>query len=137
MKLTILGGGGFRVPLVFKALIADEAPGRVTELRLYDTDATRLEAIRSVLDELAEAAEQAPGGPPESGQSRLVVTQLVPRSWQEPSRNCTQTCPTPQPLQGSGVSMSARPAPSARALVVSQAPTSASASPGMSAAAAA
>ena len=58
MKLTILGGGGFRVPLVFKALIADEAPGRVTELRLYDTDATRLEAIRAVLDELAEAAEQ-------------------------------------------------------------------------------
>ena len=60
MKLTILGGGGFRVPLVFKALIADEAPGRVTELRLYDTDATRLEAIRAVLDELAEAAEQPP-----------------------------------------------------------------------------
>ena len=60
MKLTILGGGGFRVPLVFKALLADEAPGRVTELRLYDTDATRLEAIRAVLDELAEAAEQPP-----------------------------------------------------------------------------
>lgn len=60
MKLTILGGGGFRVPLVYKALIADEAPERVTELRLYDTDATRLEAIRAVLAELAEQADEAP-----------------------------------------------------------------------------
>ena len=60
MKLTILGGGGFRVPLVYKALIADEAPGRVTELRLYDTDETRLGAIRAVLDELAAEAQDPP-----------------------------------------------------------------------------
>lgn len=60
MKLTILGGGGFRVPLVYKALIADEAPERVKELRLYDTDATRLEAIRAVLAELSEQADEAP-----------------------------------------------------------------------------
>ena len=42
MILTILGGGGFRVPLVYSALLADHGPGRVTELRLFDADATRL-----------------------------------------------------------------------------------------------
>ena len=31
MKLTILGGGGFRVPLVYGALLADHAEGRVTD----------------------------------------------------------------------------------------------------------
>ncbi|WP_040283858.1 6-phospho-beta-glucosidase [Tessaracoccus massiliensis] len=60
MKLTILGGGGFRVPLVYKALLADEAPERVTELRLYDTDRQRLGAITAVLDELAAAADNPP-----------------------------------------------------------------------------
>jgi|GEM_PF-5331883 len=44
MKLTILGGGGFRVPLVFKALARDTSPQRVTELRLHDTDPVRLPA---------------------------------------------------------------------------------------------
>ena len=60
MKLTILGGGGFRVPLVYKALLADEAPERVTELRLYDTNPDRLDAITAVLDELAASAEAPP-----------------------------------------------------------------------------
>ncbi|MFE2754941.1 6-phospho-beta-glucosidase [Actinosynnema sp. NPDC059335] len=49
MRLVILGGGGFRVPLVHKAL--DE---HITELVLHDVDARRLEAIRRVLR----------GGPP-------------------------------------------------------------------------
>ena len=60
MKLTILGGGGFRVPLVYKALLADEAAERVTELRLYDTEANRLHAITHVLRELAEESDDAP-----------------------------------------------------------------------------
>lgn len=60
MKLTILGGGGFRVPLVYKALLADESPERVTQLRLYDTDASRLEAITRVLRELSESSDEAP-----------------------------------------------------------------------------
>ncbi|MDO5675878.1 MAG: 6-phospho-beta-glucosidase [Propionibacteriaceae bacterium] len=60
MKLTILGGGGFRVPLVYKALLADESPERVTELRLYDTDSQRLAAITAVLEELAAGAEESP-----------------------------------------------------------------------------
>jgi len=60
MKLTILGGGGFRVPLVYKALLADNNAERVTQLRLYDTDERRLAAITSVLLELAAGVEHAP-----------------------------------------------------------------------------
>ena len=66
MKLTLIGGGGFRVPLVYKALLADTAAERVTELRLYDTDGGRLDAIASVLTEIGRGSDSVP---------RLVVTQ--------------------------------------------------------------
>jgi 6-phospho-beta-glucosidase len=56
VRLTILGGGGFRVPLVYSALMSDRGPGRVTEVALYDADASRLTAIGLVLRQLAEAA---------------------------------------------------------------------------------
>ena len=65
MRLTILGGGGFRVPLVYGAALAPGVEPRVTEVCLYDTDAQRLAAIGSVIDELARDAERAP---------RVVVT---------------------------------------------------------------
>jgi 6-phospho-beta-glucosidase len=55
MKLTILGGGGFRVPLVHRALLSDEGPGRVTDLVLHDLDPVRLRVIGRVLDEAARA----------------------------------------------------------------------------------
>lgn len=51
--LTILGGGGFRVPLVHQALLADADPGRVSELRLFDLDASRLAAVAAVCAEQA------------------------------------------------------------------------------------
>jgi 6-phospho-beta-glucosidase len=57
MRLTILGGGGFRVPLVHRALLADR---RVTSLVLHDLDGRRLAAIGAVL---AEQAAGAPGAP--------------------------------------------------------------------------
>lgn len=60
MKLAILGGGGFRVPQVFDAVAADDAAVRIDTLTLYDTDAARLGAIRSVVDQLAS---RRPGGP--------------------------------------------------------------------------
>lgn len=60
MKLTLLGGGGFRVPLVYKALMADRAPGRVTEVRLHDVDEQRLHAVSRVLQELAASSPDAP-----------------------------------------------------------------------------
>ncbi|TKA09769.1 6-phospho-beta-glucosidase [Actinacidiphila oryziradicis] len=53
MKLTILGGGGFRVPLVYRALLADQGEGRVTHVTLHDLDASRLDAIVKVLREQA------------------------------------------------------------------------------------
>ncbi|AOR30807.1 6-phospho-beta-glucosidase [Streptomyces fodineus] len=60
MKLTILGGGGFRVPLVYGALLADRAEGRVTEVVLHDLDERRLYAVRRVLDEQATGIPDAP-----------------------------------------------------------------------------
>ncbi|SFW92219.1 6-phospho-beta-glucosidase [Amycolatopsis australiensis] len=57
MRLTILGGGGFRVPLVHGALLAG---GGVTELVLHDVDPGRLAAIDRVL---AEQAAGVPGAP--------------------------------------------------------------------------
>jgi 6-phospho-beta-glucosidase len=48
MRLAILGGGGFRVPLVHGALLDG---GGVTELVLHDVDAGRLAAIERVLAE--------------------------------------------------------------------------------------
>ncbi|MFH8489168.1 6-phospho-beta-glucosidase [Streptomyces longisporoflavus] len=56
MKLVILGGGGFRVPLVYGALLGDHAEGRVTEVVLHDLDAGRLGAVARVLAEQAQAA---------------------------------------------------------------------------------
>ncbi|MGV8846728.1 6-phospho-beta-glucosidase [Tessaracoccus sp.] len=68
MKLTLIGGGGFRVPLVYQALLADTSAERVTELRLFDTDATRLHAISEVLEDLSREQHDAPN---------LVVTQDI------------------------------------------------------------
>jgi len=60
MKLTILGGGGFRVPLVYSALLRDHDDGRVTSVALYDTDVRRLTAIARVLREQGAAHADAP-----------------------------------------------------------------------------
>jgi 6-phospho-beta-glucosidase len=60
MRLTILGGGGFRVPLVYSALLRDHAAGRVDHVALYDTDEVRLTAVARVLAEQAAAYPDAP-----------------------------------------------------------------------------
>lgn len=60
MKLCLLGGGGFRVPLVYRALLADHAPGRVTHLRLFDTDQRRLSTMLKVLRDQARNVPDAP-----------------------------------------------------------------------------
>ncbi|MER6180083.1 6-phospho-beta-glucosidase [Streptomyces sp. NPDC001652] len=60
MKLTILGGGGFRVPLVYGALLTDRAEGRVTEVVLHDLDDSRLYAVARVLAEQASTIDDAP-----------------------------------------------------------------------------
>ncbi|UNO42064.1 6-phospho-beta-glucosidase [Streptomyces sp. MST-110588] len=53
MRLTILGGGGFRVPLVYRAVLDDPAR-TVSEVTLYDTDARRAGVIAAVLERLAQ-----------------------------------------------------------------------------------
>lgn len=53
MKLTIVGGGGFRVPLVYGALLAKAERLSLDEVVLHDIDAVRLERIGAVLDGLA------------------------------------------------------------------------------------
>ncbi|MBY8866564.1 6-phospho-beta-glucosidase [Streptomyces sennicomposti] len=60
MRLTILGGGGFRVPLVYGALLTDRVEGRVTEVVLHDVDAGRLSAVTRVLAEQAAEVTDAP-----------------------------------------------------------------------------
>ncbi|MFF4755397.1 6-phospho-beta-glucosidase [Streptomyces sp. NPDC002514] len=60
MKLTILGGGGFRVPLVYGALLTDHGEGRVTRVVLHDLDAGRLSAVTRVLAEQAAGVPDAP-----------------------------------------------------------------------------
>ena len=59
MKLVILGGGGFRVPLVYDAVATNAlaASGRpmvdITEVVLHDSSAERLEAVGRVIGEWA------------------------------------------------------------------------------------
>jgi 6-phospho-beta-glucosidase len=57
-RLTVLGGGGFRVPLVYGALLGGDAP--VDEVVLHDVDHVRLAAIRRVLEAQARGVPHAP-----------------------------------------------------------------------------
>jgi 6-phospho-beta-glucosidase len=52
MRLVVLGGGGFRVPLLHRALLADAAEGRgiVDEFVLVDSDSGRMDAVMAVLE---------------------------------------------------------------------------------------
>ena len=50
MKLSIIGGGGFRVPLVYQALAAGDS--LIDQVWLHDTSPDRLAVIESVLSQL-------------------------------------------------------------------------------------
>jgi 6-phospho-beta-glucosidase len=52
MKIAILGGGGFRVPLVYGALLARAGRLGLEHVSLYDVDASRLAQIAPVLEGL-------------------------------------------------------------------------------------
>lgn len=52
MRLLIAGGGGFRVPLIYRALVSGRFAGLVTELVLYDVDPARLDAVTAVLESM-------------------------------------------------------------------------------------
>ncbi|TRW45247.1 6-phospho-beta-glucosidase [Georgenia yuyongxinii] len=60
MKLTILGGGGFRVPLVYQAVAAARGRVDVTDVVLLDDDVARLAVMTDVLAQLAAETGGAP-----------------------------------------------------------------------------
>jgi 6-phospho-beta-glucosidase len=61
MKLTIVGGGGFRVPLVYTALLKSRDRLGLEEVVLHDLDQARLDRIAPVLEGLAfEVGVQLP-----------------------------------------------------------------------------
>ena len=66
MRLTIIGGGGFRVPQVFEAVADDDAPVRIDEVVLHDVDPARLRVVSRVLGRVAQGYAHPP---------RLIVTQ--------------------------------------------------------------
>jgi len=57
MRLMIAGGGGFRVPLVYRALSTGPFAGLVRELVLFDVDPLRLAAIKAVLSSIAPSGD--------------------------------------------------------------------------------
>jgi len=60
VKLAILGGGGFRVPLVYGAVLRDRDSPRVDRVTLYDVSPDRLAAIGQVLRQMADGHDGAP-----------------------------------------------------------------------------
>ncbi len=56
----IAGGGGFRVPLIYRALCAGPFAGLVDELVLFDVDGSRLAAIEAVLRDMPANQGPAP-----------------------------------------------------------------------------
>ncbi len=60
MKLSILGGGGFRVPYVYQALLRDTGSPRVEHVVLHDTDEGRLVSMARLLEALAGGHPDAP-----------------------------------------------------------------------------
>lgn len=60
MKLCILGGGGFRTPYVYQALLRDTGTPRIQEVALYDIDEHRLSTMVAILTELAAGFPDAP-----------------------------------------------------------------------------
>jgi 6-phospho-beta-glucosidase len=60
MKLALVGGGGFRTPLVYRALLADRHEPRIDQVWLQDVDCDRLAAIAVVLRQLAAGVVGAP-----------------------------------------------------------------------------
>jgi 6-phospho-beta-glucosidase len=75
MRLMIAGGGGFRVPLVYRALASGPFSGLVRELVLYDVDPARLEAMEAVLTSMAVGASSASGVRP-----AILTTTSLPQA---------------------------------------------------------
>ncbi|MFT4233559.1 MAG: 6-phospho-beta-glucosidase [Microbacterium sp.] len=57
MKLTVLGGGGFRTPYIFHELITRPDAPHIDELVLFDPSADRLAVIAAILVQMTGIAE--------------------------------------------------------------------------------
>jgi 6-phospho-beta-glucosidase len=78
MRLMIAGGGGFRVPLVYRALSTGPFAGLVRELVLYDVDAGRLAAVEAVLAALG--SQESSGGPSPGNLPAVRTTTSLPQA---------------------------------------------------------
>jgi len=54
MKLTLIGAGGFRTPVIYRALAAGEVATRYDDVAFYDIDQARLDRISCVLEGISE-----------------------------------------------------------------------------------
>jgi 6-phospho-beta-glucosidase len=52
MKLALLGGGGFRTPVIYRAIASGQSQVRYDEITLYDTDPSRLDRIGAVIRDI-------------------------------------------------------------------------------------
>ena len=101
MKLTIVGGGGFRVPLVYGALLAKRERLPFDEVVLHDLDAERMERMGGVLRGLAARARRAScrsARPPTSTTRSRAPTSCSPRSASGGSRAAWSTSRVPLAL---------------------------------------
>jgi 6-phospho-beta-glucosidase len=76
MRLLIVGGGGFRVPLIYRALASGPFTGVVTELVLFDVDLSRLAAMAAVLRSMP-SRQGLPVHPTTSLPEALAGTEMV------------------------------------------------------------
>ncbi|GAB3537214.1 6-phospho-beta-glucosidase [Arthrobacter tecti] len=60
MKLTVIGGGGFRVPLVYRALSTGAYRELIDDVALYDDDPSRAAAIARVTADMPLPADARP-----------------------------------------------------------------------------
>lgn len=90
MRLMIAGGGGFRVPLVYRALCSGPYAGLVRELVLFDVDPGRLAAINAVLRSMARftgsGSTEARSAPAWSAEARSAPAWSAP-AWSAEARS--------------------------------------------------
>ena len=75
MRLLIVGGGGFRVPLIYRALVSGPFSGVVTELVLHDVDPSRLAAVTAILRSMP-----GPDAPDRGARVPVLPTTDLPRA---------------------------------------------------------
>ncbi|ASN39694.1 6-phospho-beta-glucosidase [Paeniglutamicibacter terrestris] len=73
MKLTIIGGGGFRVPQIFEALSGDNDSVRITELCLFDAHPQRVLTIQAVLNQMASSLPRPPRVTTANGLDEAII----------------------------------------------------------------